>query len=82
MLASRERRETSIALTSTLHWFETEVLAEERNYRGLVRHGAQAVSLQWPLSGNGERQREFEATRVLTPDGERRRLMVRSWRAR
>ena len=28
MLASRERRETSIALTSTLHWFETEVLPE------------------------------------------------------
>jgi hypothetical protein len=27
MLASRERRDTSIALTSTLHWFETEVLA-------------------------------------------------------
>ena len=37
MLASRERRETSIALTSTLHWFETEVLAEERNYQGLAR---------------------------------------------
>lgn len=37
MLASRERRETSIALTSTLHWFETEVLTEERNYRGLAR---------------------------------------------
>jgi len=37
MLASRERRETSIALTSTLHWFETEVLAEERNYQGLSR---------------------------------------------
>src|SRR5213594_245909 len=37
MLASRERREGSIALTSTLHWFETEVLAEERNYQGLVR---------------------------------------------
>jgi len=32
MLASRERRETSVALTSTLHWFETDVLAEERNY--------------------------------------------------
>src|SRR5438034_7783934 len=31
MLASRERRETSVALTSTLHWFETEVLTEERN---------------------------------------------------
>src|SRR3989442_9795038 len=29
MLASGERRETSVALTSTLHWFETEVLAEE-----------------------------------------------------
>jgi hypothetical protein len=37
MLASRERRKTSIALTSTLHWFETEVLAEERNYQGLAR---------------------------------------------
>ena len=37
MLASRERRETSVALTSTLHWFETEVLADERNYRGLSR---------------------------------------------
>jgi hypothetical protein len=30
MLASRERRETSVALTSTLHWFETDVLTEER----------------------------------------------------
>jgi len=29
MLASRERRDTSIALTSTLHWFETEVLAQD-----------------------------------------------------
>jgi hypothetical protein len=37
MLASRERREASVALTSTLHWFETEVLGEERNYQGLVR---------------------------------------------
>ena len=37
MLASRERRETSVALTSTLHWFETEVLADERNYQGLAR---------------------------------------------
>jgi hypothetical protein len=35
MLASRERREISVALTSTLHWFETKVLAEERNYQGL-----------------------------------------------
>jgi hypothetical protein len=37
MLASRERREISVALTSTLHWFETEVLADERNYQGLAR---------------------------------------------
>src|SRR2546426_1920334 len=37
MLASRERRETSVALTSTLHWFETEVLTEERNHQGLAR---------------------------------------------
>src|SRR5262245_55302535 len=29
MLASWERRDTSVALTSTFHWFETEVLAEE-----------------------------------------------------
>src|SRR5229473_2735834 len=35
MLASRERRETGVALTSTLHWFETDVLTEERNYQGL-----------------------------------------------
>jgi hypothetical protein len=37
MLASRERREASVALTSTLHWFETEVLMEERNSQGLAR---------------------------------------------
>src|SRR5437899_10802609 len=43
MLASRERRETSIALTSTLHWFPTEVLAEERNYQGLVRLNTELV---------------------------------------
>ncbi len=43
MLASRERRETSVALTSTLHWFETEVLAEERNYQGLARLNTELV---------------------------------------
>lgn len=40
MLASRERRATSVALTSTVHWFETEVLTEERNYQGLTRLNA------------------------------------------
>lgn len=43
MLASRERRDTSVALTSTLHWFETEVLAEEQNYHGLIRLNADLV---------------------------------------
>jgi hypothetical protein len=43
MLASRERPETSVALTSTLHWFETDVLAEERNYQGLIRLNAELV---------------------------------------
>src|SRR5262249_61928924 len=41
--ASRERRETRVALTSTLHWFETDVLAEERNYHGLTRPSADLV---------------------------------------
>jgi hypothetical protein len=47
MLASRERRETSVALTSTLHWLETDVLAQAQNYHGptrlnadLIRHAA------------------------------------------
>src|SRR6267142_1994766 len=43
MLASRERRATSVALTSTLHWFETDVLAEERNYHGLTRVNADLI---------------------------------------
>lgn len=43
MLASRERRETSVALTSTLHWFETEVLADEQNYHGLTRLNADLI---------------------------------------
>jgi len=43
MLASRERRETSVGLTSTLHWFETDVLADERNYRGLSRLNLELV---------------------------------------
>jgi DDE family transposase len=45
MLASRERREISVALTSTLHWFETEVLAEARN-TALVQHEGVRSSTQ------------------------------------
>jgi hypothetical protein len=37
MLASRRRREARVALTSTLHCFERDVLTEERNYQGLAR---------------------------------------------
>jgi len=47
-LASRERRETSVALTSTLHWLETDVLAKERNYRGLARLNAELVQREAP----------------------------------
>ena len=43
MLASRERRDTSVALTSTLHWFETDVLAHEQNYQGLSRLNTELV---------------------------------------
>ena len=50
MLASRERRETSVALTSTLHWFETEVLAEERNYQGLARLNTALIQHAAPRS--------------------------------
>jgi hypothetical protein len=56
MLASRERREASVALTSTLHWFETEVLAEEQNYQGLARLNTELV------------QREATGTRRVTLD--------------
>src|SRR5439155_11770942 len=56
MLASRERQEASVALTSTLHWFETEVLAEERNYQGLARLNTELV------------QREATGTRRVTLD--------------
>jgi hypothetical protein len=56
MLASRERRKASVALTSTLHWFETEVLAEERNYQGLARLNTELV------------QREATGTRRVTLD--------------
>lgn len=46
MLASRERRETHTPLTSTVHWFETEVLAGEWNYRRLARLHADLLLLQ------------------------------------
>jgi hypothetical protein len=57
MLASRRRRETSVALTSTLHWFETDVLTEERNYQGLARVNTALI--------------QHAAARSATPEGER-----------
>ena len=65
MLASRERGENSMALTSTLHWFETDVLAEERNYQGLARlntlalvlvHGGYAARIPASDARSGRRQ--------------------------
>src|SRR5262245_31066052 len=53
MLASRERRETSVALTSTLHWFETDVLTEERNYQGLARLNTALIQHASTRSPNG-----------------------------
>jgi hypothetical protein len=37
MLVSRERQETGVALTSTRHWVDTDVLAAERHDQGLAR---------------------------------------------
>jgi len=54
MLASRERRETSVALTSTLHRFETDVLIQERNYQGLTRVNAELV--QHPATRSSTRR--------------------------
>src|SRR5262249_15668549 len=52
MLASRKRRETSVALTATLHWFETDVLADGRNHQGLSRLHTDLVQPEatWSLS--------------------------------
>ena len=50
------RRQTSVALTSTLHWFETDALAEKRNYEELGRLHAALV------------QREATGTRRMTLD--------------
>ncbi len=45
-----ERRESSVALTSTLHWFETDVLTEEWNYQGLSRLNTDLVQHDATLS--------------------------------
>ena len=54
MLASRQRRDTSVVLTSTLHWLETDVLAEERNYQGLTSVNAELV--QRPAARSSSRR--------------------------
>src|SRR5207249_1822228 len=51
MLASRERRASSVALTSTLHWFETEVLTEEDNHQGLARLNTELVQRAATVTG-------------------------------
>jgi hypothetical protein len=52
MLASRGHRERSVALTSTLHGFATDVLTDDRNYQGLSRLNTELL--------------QHEATRPLT----------------
>jgi DDE family transposase len=51
MLASRERRASSVALTSTLHWFETEALTEEDNHQGLTRLNTALVQRAATVTG-------------------------------
>ncbi len=43
MLASREPWETSVAITSTHHWSETEGLVDERNYQRFSRVNMELV---------------------------------------
>src|SRR5881397_1025582 len=63
MLASRRRRETSVALTSTLHWFETDVLTEERNYQGLARLNTELV--QRAATGSGRVTLDIDSSESL-----------------
>src|SRR5215472_2085713 len=65
MLASRERRDASVALTTTLHWFETNVLAEERNYQGLTRSNADLVQGAAARSPADARRSTSTAPRAL-----------------
>jgi len=51
MLASRERRASSVALTSTLYWFETEVLTAEDNHQGLARLNTALVQRAATVTG-------------------------------
>ncbi len=52
MLASRGRRETSVARTSTRHWFETDAIPKERNYQGLTRLNPALIQHAWLRSTN------------------------------
>jgi hypothetical protein len=43
-MGSRKGWERGVALTSTLHWFETDLLAREENLTGLVRVNRELVA--------------------------------------
>jgi hypothetical protein len=75
MLASRERRETSVALTSTLHWFETEVLTAEQNYQGLLRLNIELVQ---PDATRTVSQRSIARRAPSTARKSRRRITATS----
>jgi len=54
MLPSRERRDTTRCAHVFVVWFETDVLAEERNYQGLTRLNAEL--LQHPATRSRSRR--------------------------
>jgi hypothetical protein len=65
MLTSRERRKTSVALTSTLHWFETDVLTEDRNYQGLAR--LNTALIQHPAARSATQRVTLDIDRSESP---------------
>ena len=44
LMGSKKVWERGVALTSTLHWFETDLLAREENLTGLVRLNRELVA--------------------------------------
>ena len=87
MLVSRERRETSVAVTSTLDWFETDVLTKERNYQGLARlvlHpavGRQPVDSAPICADHPAHRAARVASDVFEMAGRGERETARSWRS-
>jgi hypothetical protein len=65
MLALRERRETRAALTATLHWFEPDARAEERNCQGCACR--KTASLQHSATRSPSRRVTLKIDRSESP---------------